>query len=155
LGGHEDAAAIRALTLEAYAPWAALIGREPLPMTVDYDAALREHRFDLAYGAGELVGLIETHAAADHLLVVNVAVAPGYQGAGLGRRLMAHAETLAREQGLTTLRLYTNARFERNISIYRRFGYAVEREEISERGVIVHMAKTIDTEISGGCPGPP
>jgi pimeloyl-ACP methyl ester carboxylesterase len=146
LGGADDADAIRSLTLEAYAPWARLIGREPLPMTADYDAAVLAHRFDLAFRAGELVGLIETTAAPDHLLVVNVAVAPALQSAGLGRRLLAHAEVLAREQGLTTLRLYTNARFERNISIYRRLGYAVDREETNARGVIVHMAKTIDPE---------
>jgi pimeloyl-ACP methyl ester carboxylesterase len=144
LGRPDDAHAIRALTLEAYRPWVALIGREPLPMTVDYDAAVRDHRFDLAFQAGELVGLIETVAAPDHLLVVNVAVAPAHQSSGLGRRLLAHAEALAREQALTTLRLYTNARFERNISIYRRLGYRVDREETGERGVTVHMIKTID-----------
>jgi ribosomal protein S18 acetylase RimI-like enzyme len=144
LGQADDAAAIRALTLEAYAPWVALIGREPLPMTADYDAAVREHRFDLAYRDGELVGLIETRAESDHLLVVNVAVAPSHQSAGLGRGLMAHAEALARDRGLTMLRLYTNARFERNLAIYRRLGYRVDREETTERGVIVHMAKVID-----------
>jgi len=145
-GRADDADTIRALTREAYAPWVSLIGREPLPMTADYDAALREHRFNLTFRSGELVGLIETTAAPEHLLVVNVAVAPSLQSAGLGRRLLAHAEALAREQGLTTLRLYTNARFKRNISICQRLGYAVEREETSERGVTVHMVKTIDTE---------
>jgi GNAT superfamily N-acetyltransferase len=134
-GRADDADTIRALTREAYAPWVSLIGREPLPMTADYDAALREHRFNLTFRSGELVGLIETTAAPEHLLVVNVAVAPSLQSAGLGRRLLAHAEALAREQGLTTLRLYTNARFKRNISICQRLGYAVEREETSERGV--------------------
>jgi ribosomal protein S18 acetylase RimI-like enzyme len=144
LGQPDDADAVRALTIEAYTPWVALIGREPLPMIADYDAALREHRFDLAFQGGELAGLIETHALSDHLLVVSVAVAPAQQSAGLGRRLLAHAEALAREQGLTTLRLYTNARFERNISIYRRVGYRVDREEAGERGVTVHMVKTIE-----------
>jgi ribosomal protein S18 acetylase RimI-like enzyme len=146
LGGPDDAAAIRALTLEAYRPWVALIGREPLPMTADYEAALRDHRFDLAFQGGELVGLIETRAAPDHLLVVNVAIAPVHQSAGLGRSLMSHAEVLAREERLTTLRLYTNARFERNISIYRRLGYRIDREEANERGVIVHMVKFIELE---------
>jgi ribosomal protein S18 acetylase RimI-like enzyme len=148
LGRPDDVDAIRALTLEAYRPWVALIGREPLPMTADYDAALRDHRFDLAYQGGELVGLVETHAAPDHLLVVNVAVAPAHQSAGLGRRLLAHAEALALEGGLTTLRLYTNARFDRNISIYRRLGYAVEREETGERGVVVHMVKMLGANVT-------
>jgi ribosomal protein S18 acetylase RimI-like enzyme len=141
LGRADDAVAIRDLTRAAYAPWVAVIGREPLPMAADYVVALREHRFHLAYRGDELVGLIETRAAPDHLLVVNVAVAPALQSAGLGRRLLAHAETLAREQGLPTLRLYTNAAFARNIEIYTRFGYRVERQEFTERGVIVHMAK--------------
>jgi ribosomal protein S18 acetylase RimI-like enzyme len=150
LGRVDDADAIRTLTREAYAPWVALIGREPLPMTADYHAALRAHRFDLAVREGELVGLIETTAAPDHLLVVNVAVAPAHQGAGLGRRLLVHAEALAREQGLTVLRLYTNAAFERNIALYSRLGYHVDREETSERGVTVHMVK----EVEAGRPAP-
>jgi pimeloyl-ACP methyl ester carboxylesterase len=144
LGVADDADSIRTLTRAAYAPWVALIGREPLPMTADYDAALRDHRFDLAFQSGELAGLIETHAAPDHLLVVNVAVAPSRRSAGLGRRLLAHAEALARERGLTMLRLYTNARFARNISIYRQLGYDMDREETSERGVTVHMVKQVD-----------
>ena len=144
LGGIADADAIRTLTRAAYAPWVTLLGREPLPMSADYDAAVRAHRFDLAYRGGELVGLIETRAEGDHLLVVNVAVAPSRQSAGLGRRLLAHADSLAREQGLPTLRLYTNARFERNLAIYRRLGYRIEREESTERGVTVHMAKPVD-----------
>jgi ribosomal protein S18 acetylase RimI-like enzyme len=111
LGLPDDADAIRALTRQAYRPWVALIGREPLPMTADYHAAVRDHRFDLAFQRGELVGLIETVAAPDHLLVVNVAVAPASQSVGLGRRLLAHAEALAREQALTRVRLYTNARW--------------------------------------------
>lgn len=147
LGGVSDAAAIRTLTRAAYAPWAQLmIGREPLPMTADYDVAVRDHRFDLAYQSGELVGLIETQAEADHLLVVNVAVAPDRQSQGLGRRLLAHAEALAQGQGLPMLRLYTNARFERNIAIYRGLGYRLDHEETNERGVIVHMAKPVDAD---------
>ena len=42
-----DAAAVRALTREAYAKWVAVTGREPLPMRVDYVEALAKHRFDL------------------------------------------------------------------------------------------------------------
>ena len=146
LGRVDDAAAIRALTRDAYAAWVNLLGREPLPMTADYDAAVRRHRFDLVHRGDELVGLIETRAEPDHLLVVNVAVAPTHQSAGIGRRLLAHAEGVARERGLTTLRLYTNARFDRNISIYRRVGYEVDREERHERGVTVHMVKTVDAD---------
>ena len=57
--GAGDAAAIRALTREAYAKWVPLIGREPRPMTADYAQALKTHRFDLLYAGGRLAALIE------------------------------------------------------------------------------------------------
>lgn len=138
-----DAAAIRDLTRQAYAKWVPLIGREPKPMTADYEAAVARHRFDLIHVDGSLAGLIETIREPDHLLVENVAVSPSFQGRGLGRRLMAHAETLARELGFDTVRLYTNQRFADNIALYRRLGYQVDREEVLPVGTAVHMSKRL------------
>lgn len=136
-----DAAAVRALTRDAYAKWVPLIGREPKPMQADYGRAVEEHRVDLALLSGELVGLIETIDQPDHLLIENVAVAPAFQGRGLGRRLMAHAEHLARQLGHARIRLYTNARFTENIALYRQLGYRIDREEEGPLGVAVHMSK--------------
>jgi ribosomal protein S18 acetylase RimI-like enzyme len=141
-----DAAAIRELTRQAYAKWVPLIGREPKPMTADYEAAIAGHRFDLMYIDGTLAALIETIREADHLLVENVAVSPPFQGRGLGRRLMAHAETLARELGFDTIRLYTNQRFAENIGLYHRLGYEVDREEVLPVGTVVHMCKRLAAE---------
>ncbi len=103
-----DALAIRELTRAAYARGVPLIGREPRPMTADYDEAVARHRFDLLYIEGALAALIETLAEADHLLVENVAVSPRFQGRGLGRKLMAHAESIATSSGFREIRLYTN-----------------------------------------------
>jgi hypothetical protein len=64
-GTARDASEIRELTLEAYAKWMPVIGREPKPMTADYALALREHRFDLLYVEGKLAALIETIKEAD------------------------------------------------------------------------------------------
>ncbi len=138
-----DVPAIRALTRRAYQPWVAVIGREPAPMTADYAAAVRAHRVDLAFEENDLVGLIETRAEPDHLLVINVAVAPSRQGQGLGRRLLAHAESLARDSGLAELRLYTNAAFLRNIRIYLAFGYDLERRDTTAWGVRVQFRKQL------------
>lgn len=44
-------------------------------MTADYGAALRDHVADMLQSDGESVALIEMKPEADHLLVVNVAVA--------------------------------------------------------------------------------
>lgn len=138
-----DAAAVRALVRAAYARWVPLIGREPKPMGADYDAAVRDHRVDLAYLGDELAALIETIPQPDHLLVENVAVAPAFQGQGLGRFLMAHADRLAAAQGHVEMRLYTNQRFAENIRLYLELGYGIDREEESALGVTVYMSKPI------------
>ncbi len=114
-------------------------------MTADYDAAVRNHRFDLLYVQGKLAALIETMVQSDHLLIENVAVLPAYQGRGLGRRLLAHAEQLAAAAGLKQIRLYTNQRFVENIELYKRLGYCIDREEETERGIAVHMSKLIES----------
>ena len=138
-----DAEAVRALTRQAYAKWVPLIGREPKPMQADYVAAIATHRIDLVHVGGTLAGLIETVAEAGHLLIENVAVSPAFQGRGIGRTLMAHAERLAAVSGYGELRLYTNQRFATNIALYLKLGYRIEREERLPHGVAVHMSKSI------------
>lgn len=138
-----DAAAVRALTRAAYAKWVPVIGREPKPMTANYQAAVRMNRIDLAYDDGELAGLIETIDRSDHLLIENVAVVPERHGQGIGRALMAHAEAVARAAGYRDVRLYTNRRFEANVQLYLRLGYAIDRDDTSELGVTVHMSKRL------------
>jgi GNAT superfamily N-acetyltransferase len=140
-----DAVTVRELTRAAYAKWVPLLGREPRPMTADYDAALRDHLIDLLQLDGEAAALIEMAPKADHLLIVNVAVAPTYQGKGYGRALMAHAEEVARTLNLSQMRLYTNALFAENVRLYSRLGYRVDREEQHPQfGVAVHMSKRLD-----------
>ena len=95
----EDAARIRYLTRAAYAKWVTLIGREPLPMQADYERAVVEHTIDVLIVDGALAGLVETILRPDHLWIENVAVAPGQQGRGFGRLLLAHAEQRAIHSG--------------------------------------------------------
>lgn len=138
-----DAAAIRDLTRAAYAKWVPVIGREPKPMGADYEAAVLNHRFDLLAVDGVLAALIETIDEGDHLLIENVAVSPDQQGQGLGRRLLAHAEGLALARGYRRIRLYTNQRFEENITLYSRLGYRIDRDEPVSVGVVTHMSKDL------------
>ena len=143
-GAPDDAAAIRALTRAAYAKWVAPGGREPKPMTADYDAAVRTHRFDLLSLDGELAALIETVDEGDVLLVENVAVAPAHQGRGLGTRLLTLADEIARSEGKLRVRLYTNGLWAENIRLYQRLGYGIDREEERAPGVVrVHMSKPV------------
>lgn len=138
-----DVPAIRALVRSAYARWIPVIGREPRPMQVDYAEALDRHRFDLASIAGEIVGVIETAARSDHLWIENIAVAPDRQGHGLGRRLLAHADSIAGEHGLPECRLLTNAAFAANVALYRSAGFTVDRQEPFMGGWTVYMSRRV------------
>lgn len=138
-----DAPAILALTRAAYAKWVPMLGREPMPMYHDYDQALRQDRVDMLYADGTLAGIVHTIRKPDHLEIYNVAVAPGLQGRGLGRRLLEHAEMLATSLGYDEVRLFTNKAFAENIEIYLRVGYEIYREEPFMGGFTVYMKKPV------------
>lgn len=148
--GTGDAEAIHVLVHEAYAKWIPLIGRLPTPMQADYADAVTRHRFDLLHVGGDLAALIETVPEPGHLLVVNVAVRPAFQGRGYGGRLLHHAEGIAAALGLTMLRLYTNKKYTANLRLYASLDYRVEREEpyagadrTLDDDIVVHMAKAL------------
>jgi len=138
-----DAGAVRELTRSSYAKWVPVIGREPLPMTADYQRAIREHLVDLLFIGPQLAGMIETVNGNDHLLIENIAIAPAFQGHGHGRYLLGHAEALAASLRLPELRLYTNKAFAWNVEFYGRHGYAVDREEPFMGGFTVYMSKPV------------
>lgn len=140
----DDADAIRDLVRAAYARWVPLIGREPMPMRVDYTAALEEHDFDLLCDGDTLVGLIETEHKPDHLWIENVAVHPDRQGKGLGKKLLKWAEKRAEVAGTGEIRLLTNEAFETNIKLYKKVGYTIDRTEpFHLGGTTVYMSKKI------------
>jgi ribosomal protein S18 acetylase RimI-like enzyme len=142
-----DASAIRDLTREAYAKWVPVIGREPKPMTADYAQAVLQHRIDLLHVDGQFAALIETIPETDHLLIENVAVSPLFQGRGLGRKLMAHAEHVAASLAHREIRLYTNKLFAANLRLYARLGYRVDREDEFAGGFVVHMSKPVRSQV--------
>lgn len=140
-----DADELTALARAAYARHVAVIGREPMPMTADWAKLLSEQEIWIADGpGGEAVASLALDVQADHVMIWSVAVAPAHQRRGLGRRLMAFAEARARALRRPELRLFTNARMEGNIALYRRLGYGeTRREQLADR-VLVHMSKAVD-----------
>ncbi len=138
-----DAPAVRQLVHDAYAKWVPVMGREPMPMLVDYDLAVREHEVDLAYVGGELAALIEMIVHPDHLFIENIAVAPAHQGLGLGRHLLTHAEVRARELGVSEMRLLTAQEMAGNAAFYQSIGYRIDRTEPFKGGFTVYMSKVL------------
>jgi len=76
------------LVADAYRHYEPLIGRTPLPMLIHYEDAVREHDIWVLDADGTLVGIVELERRLDHLWIENVAVAPSWQGRGLGRLLL-------------------------------------------------------------------
>ncbi|BCI65753.1 MULTISPECIES: GNAT family N-acetyltransferase [Acetobacter] len=139
----DDAESVTALTRQSYSKWVPLIGREPLPMTADHAAHIRDHRTDLLFVGNELAALVETIECYDHILIENVAVATNFQKRGYGRKMVAYVEQLALEAGLGVVKLYTNSKFEENLRLYKSLGYKIERKEAFNGGISVHMLKHI------------
>ncbi len=142
--GPGDAEAIRSLTRQVYAKWITCIGREPFPMAADYHAAVREHWIDLFEEGGTLVALIEMVPQPDHLYVENVAVAEVLQGRGIGKRLLIHAEAVAKQMRLPQIRLATNRRFDANLAFYQHLGFeAYQTRPLPDGGEMVCFRKPV------------
>jgi GNAT superfamily N-acetyltransferase len=144
-----DAGTVREITRAAYTKWIGVIGREPKPMTANYEQAVVDHVIDLFEEDGRPVALIEVIPEPSHepvhLLIENVAVLPDWHGKGIGGLLLRHAETIARSFRLGELRLYTNAMFSTNIAFYARRGFSeFLREPNAGGGEVVHMKKSVE-----------
>lgn len=138
-----DTAAIGACARAAYDIYVARIGREPAPMVADFAALVAAGEVHVLVQDGVLAGFIVVRPEADCLFVENVAVRPDRQGRGLGRRLLAFAESLAAQEGLGALKLYTNVKMTENIPFYEGLGY-VETERRHEGGFDrIYMIKTL------------
>ncbi len=118
-----DTSAMSRLARAAYTPYVARIGREPAPMTVEYDAVIDTAEVWVAERAGNLLGILVLRWYDDHLLLDNVAVSPDAQRSGVGRRLLDLADQRATGAGLREIRLYTNAAMTENLAYYLRHGY--------------------------------
>jgi ribosomal protein S18 acetylase RimI-like enzyme len=138
-----DVARIRAIVNAAYRGWIAVIGKPPGPMLDDYEALVAQGCAWVTEDAGALRGVLVLMQHDDHLLLDNVAVAPEAQGKGVGRALVAFAEDRARAMPHRTLRLYTHARMESNIALYRRLGFAETHRAEQDGYDRVFMAKHV------------
>ncbi|MEI9427619.1 GNAT family N-acetyltransferase [Mesorhizobium sp. Cs1299R1N3] len=147
LAGPEDLAAIVALTQAAYAPYNAILDAPPIPVTEDYAPRIERGEVWLLESSNDPAGLIVLERHEDHAMIFSVAVSPAFQGKKLGMALLNHADEQARLWGLPEVRLYTNAKMERNIALYAAYGYREtgRRPNPYRPGwILVDMAKPID-----------
>ncbi|KQU99961.1 acetyltransferase [Mesorhizobium sp. Root695] len=118
-----DLQTIVSLTEAAYAPYTAMFGTPPIPVTEDYAPRIALGEVWLLESGSELAGLLTLERHDDHAMIFSVAVSPDFQGKRLGIALLKHADAQTRLWGLPEVRLYTNARMERNIALYLAYGF--------------------------------
>lgn len=142
--GPTDVAAITALVEAAYTPYVEELGVRPGPLAADYAAAVLERDVRVALtDTGAVVGVLVLAAAADHLVVENVAVEPRHQGGGVGSLLLDLAERQARELGLAEVRLFTHRLMARNLAIYSARGYVETHRETQDGFARVFLSKKL------------
>ncbi len=139
-----DLAFVADCTRAAYQKYVERLGRAPQPATRDYRDAIAEGQVWLLEDGGSAVGLLVVTPEPECLLIYSVAVDPAHQSRGHGRRLMGHAVSEARRQGLQALQLYTNERMSENIALYRSLGYRETRREPFKGSQVVHMSLELD-----------
>jgi ribosomal protein S18 acetylase RimI-like enzyme len=141
-----DVPVLEDIVARAYGVYVERIGRRPGPMDDDYAARVGSSDVFVADdGDGRVCGLIVLEVTPDHLLIANVAVDPGFQGMGIGRALLAHAEEFALENGLDVLRLFTNVKMTENQRLYRRLGYEEDGRRVSAEFARVYFRKRLDS----------
>ncbi len=85
--------------------------------------------------AGETIGFFALHDKPDCMYLGDIQLATKARGAGIGTRLMAHIESMARATGHRTMRLRV-FHANRAAALYRRLGYVVETSD--EHSAIMH-----------------
>lgn len=110
-------------TQSAYAVYLPVLGYPPVPVTEDYGPRIERGEVWIGELDGVLAGLLVCETYADHLMIFSIAVLPSMQGKGCGQAFLHWVEGRALELKFPEIRLYTNAKMERNIRIYERFGF--------------------------------
>ncbi|MBZ9774841.1 GNAT family N-acetyltransferase [Mesorhizobium sp. CO1-1-8] len=142
-----DLQTVVSLTEAAYAPYTALLGAPPIPVTEDYAPRIEGGEVWVMESGSEIAGVLTLERHDDHAMIFSVAISPDFQGKGFGIALLKHADEQTRLLGLSEVRLYTNARMERNIALYLAYGFheTGRRPNPYRAGwVLVDMAKAVD-----------
>ena len=118
-----DVPAIAQIVDHAYRLYIARMGKPPGPMLEDYAAHVSEGVVWVLEEGTVLAAIIVLLPGPNYLLLDNIAVSPARQSLGLGRQLLAFAETEALRRGYREIRLYTHQTMVENQRLYASIGY--------------------------------
>jgi GNAT superfamily N-acetyltransferase len=137
-----DADALARCIDAAYADYKARIPSLP-DVSGGIGKDIADHNVWVAVADSRIVGgvvLLVVHGTDQSTATLaNVAVDPGMGGNGLGRALIATAESQARLAGATELRLTTHVAIPQNVELYKRLGW----HETDRTGNKIRMTKAL------------
>lgn len=119
----EDVNLIKRMIDAAYSMYIERLGKPPAPMNMDIEELVNMRELYVLRINSETVGAVRLSKMLDSIVIDDLVVEPGKQGRGLGRVLMAFADKMAREEGMTALTLYTNEKMHENIALYNKLGF--------------------------------
>jgi len=127
----EDADSLKNCMQSAYSTYQERMGGVRLPpMDADYLSEIKNYPTWVVESERSILGGLVMVFENDQASIANIAVAPNFQGQGVGGGLMKFAESKARENGFSELRLATHLLLNENISLYRHLGWEVtDRDE--------------------------
>ncbi len=135
---HRDADALSACIDAAYANYTARITDLP-PVSADCAEEIAKYQVWVAEIKNDVVGGLVIIPKEGFMLLANVAVHPDHKGVGLGRALVALAETESLDQGYREMRLTTHVDMLENVQLYAHLGW----EPDHRHGNKVSMKKMI------------
>ena len=136
----EDADGLKNCMESAYTPYQERMGGVRLPpMDVDYSSEIKNYPTWVVESEGKILGGLIMAFEDEQASIANIAVDPKFQGQGIGGDLMDFAESRARENSFSELRLATHVLIEENISLYRHLGW----EETGRDETRVFMKKKL------------
>ena len=136
--GIDDADGLGQCLDAAYAQYAARIEDLP-PMSDGCAEEIAANLVWVAEAGGAIVGALVLAPRDGFMLLANVAVHPDMRGAGVGKRLLALAESESQERGFGEMRLNTHADMPETIGLYARNGWA----QTGHTGNTISMKKTL------------
>jgi len=144
LANEFDVSKVAALVNAAYGHYVERIGILPRPMTDDYAEVIANRRVTIAESHGTIVGVIVLTVDDEGFLIDNVAVDPSHRGKGLGKALLAFAETEAQRAGFDSIYLYTHEKMKENLTLYSRIGYVECDRRSQGEFSLVYMRKHLE-----------
>lgn len=150
----EDAAFFPGIERSAGAAFLSIAGLEwiagdQVMSAAAHQAHIAQGTVWVAIAAGRRIGFVTTALHEDSLHIVELSVADGHQGKGIGRRLLETARDHAAAQGLQDITLTTFRDLPFNERFYHKLGYrTLAATELPQR-----LADILQTEIENGLPG--